>query len=91
MNLNEALINDTITSGNLFPTLVGDQIHHFIDNSSSGGHNRHSYTRTFSHDRDRRYALRQMDILTDKQFNSMNRLNRLAFYFLLTKIFLREN
>ena len=78
MNLNESLINDTITSGNLFPTLIGDQIHNFIDNSSSGGHNPHSYMRTFSHDRDRGFALRQMDILTDKEFTRMYRLNRLA-------------
>ena len=86
MNLNESLINDTITSGNLFPTLIGDQIHNFIDNSSSGGHNPHSYMRTFSHGRDKGFALRQMDILTDKEFTRMYRLNRLAFYFMLTKI-----
>ena len=83
MKLNEALINNTITSANLFPTLVCDQINHFIDNSSSGGHKPHSYARTFSHDRNRRYALRRMDIL---MLTWMYRLNRLAFYFLLTKI-----
>ena len=27
INLNGALINDTITSGNVFPILVGDQVH----------------------------------------------------------------
>jgi len=36
--------------------------------------------------RDRSYALKEMDSITDRQFTTMFRLNREAFYWLLYKI-----
>ena len=57
------------------------------DGTAKGRHDTFSNRRAAPRQRNRGYALEEMEHLTDKEFQRMFRLNRIAFYWLLSKIY----
>lgn len=91
--MDASVIYETISRGGFEETVLGDRINAIIEDmvheshSTGSDQSKRSFPiESYHRDRDRGYALREMEALSDKQFTTMFRLNKLVFFYLLAKI-----